>query len=688
MNQVTVTPSRSLTEVIESLAELANQGDPGLPEELRILLRDPYSAPTEEDRKRIKFHIETNPNVELRKAFGFFLFANAADRDDKAEANLLLADENTRNFVWEEYEVPQDYRRPDLRLHKIGTTSYILRILNNQVLKIIKYRYIDNQTISNTTANYMHRFPSDIDEQHTPYIYLSTKKFILMTFIPGASLREYMAELPYQDPELVITRIREVFRNLCLILGRFAQRGKTHLDLSPDNILIESQGEGQVGKVYLIDFGYNYVLREKVGSPLTFVSTETYLAPELLRNPEKILPDDAPVKFKILADIYSLGVILLEMLSKQALASQEISEELKPYTRTLLKQALLRQEIPKELEIHSARYTGVGQVLEELLDPNPDIRLFDAPKELEIYDWVKRRVDNELQIYAEMYLKKEPGWLAGILWLLDLIFPSTDQVKAGVKKLIILRRSGFEMSAIRRMNHILVWSLLALLLNTITVLAFTKLAIDDYNRHTVFTNLPGHLVAVSFSLVASKYYTSIFSTVFTQGIPTILAKTTEFFLRATSFIFVVPIWAAFYNPKSWPLCVALGSTYIIADNFFSYRLALRAKREAEKEFARPVPLSIKSFLDEFKVWYLLFAIYGLAFYGVWYLIHPNPIYELRDEWIYAILAIIINLKMMTTNCSGVEAERIRSGLERTIAAYLRALKYRDHKANATRGQSL
>lgn len=124
--------------------------------------------------------------------------------------------------------------------------------------------------------------------------------WLVMEHVDGSTVRELIdARLLSTDDAL------EVFPGICEALQFAHEHGVVHRDVKPGNILIDRDGRAKVA-----DFGLSKMLRGDDEPHLTrseqAMGTPNYMAPEQLRRTRDV--DHR-------ADIFSLGVLLFEMLT-------------------------------------------------------------------------------------------------------------------------------------------------------------------------------------------------------------------------------------------------------------------------------------------------------------------------------------------------------------------------------------
>jgi len=131
------------------------------------------------------------------------------------------------------------------------------------------------------------------------------RPYMVMELLKGRNLHELL----HVEKRLPQLRAIDICRQMCDALGAAHIRGVIHRDLKPANVFLVDQQEKK-DFVKLLDFGLAQLTDpNKIPEvPVRIYGTPEYMAPEMAR-PKR--PTEAT------ADIYSLGVLLYQMLTGQ-----------------------------------------------------------------------------------------------------------------------------------------------------------------------------------------------------------------------------------------------------------------------------------------------------------------------------------------------------------------------------------
>jgi serine/threonine protein kinase len=126
--------------------------------------------------------------------------------------------------------------------------------------------------------------------------------YLLMEYVDGVTLRALIGQKAIHAEEA-----QRIVIEICHALQYAHEEGIVHRDIKPSNILLDKKG-----RVKIADFGLAQLIGQDArdssagGRPTMVMGTPQFMAPEQLERPWKV---------DRRADIYSVGVVLYEMLT-------------------------------------------------------------------------------------------------------------------------------------------------------------------------------------------------------------------------------------------------------------------------------------------------------------------------------------------------------------------------------------
>jgi len=202
--------------------------------------------------------------------------------------------------------------------------------------------------------------------------------FIAMELVEGKSLTEL---IPTEG--LKLEAIFDLAIPIADAVSAAHERGISHRDLKPGNIMV-----GSDGRVKVLDFGLAKLLQESTAPDATSLSTQTltktghalgtvtYMAPEQLKGKS---PDQR-------ADIFSLGIVLYQMASGQRPFKGETSAE--------VISSILRDAPPPVTDLKIALPSHLGRIVKRCLEKNPSHRYQTAAELRNELEVLQREVES------------------------------------------------------------------------------------------------------------------------------------------------------------------------------------------------------------------------------------------------------------------------------------------------------
>jgi len=203
-----------------------------------------------------------------------------------------------------------------------GGSSFIYKAVdtkNNSVVaaKILKPELNDNPEFTERFkkeaqvalrlkhANIIRAFDSGLDFD---------KYYIIMDYIDGKTLK-HIININHALP---VKFVVSVVKKLCLALEYAHQKGFIHRDIKPHNIMIDMEGEP-----YIADFGIAKKISPAI-SEIEIKEEENVMGSVHYFSPEQARGEKVDKR----SDIYSLGIVLYEMLTGQVPFDGETSVEI------------------------------------------------------------------------------------------------------------------------------------------------------------------------------------------------------------------------------------------------------------------------------------------------------------------------------------------------------------------------
>lgn len=489
-----------------------------------------------------------------------------------------------------------------------------------------------------------------------------------MEFIDGYTLSDYVGQLRKGTTflsETYVTHASSLLLKLITALSYYEERSQFHGDLTPLNIMVITLDDKITpAEIKLIDFGPNYVLRGAIGHRILFLeafsNTELFLPPGLITGSEN-------PSFK--SDLYSLGMIGLDLLSKEPLSRERIGGRL-------------------EQIWENPATVGIAQLIEDLIDESPDKRalvLSKSPADL-YYQKLKPLVEEQTEIYRHVLSKA--GASVQLSKIVDVkLLPELIELIAFIFGTLKSKQSPYKtatrsMIACARLNSIAGFSIIVLFLAYTfldleryfsikipmsgTLIWITELIPRNFTAGDLWVNLPGRCIAITFGLLAAKFYANIFAQLRIVEFNHWRKPITNFFLRIGSFSYAPPIMVAIvYDPQLWPFCSAIGTIFPALTNIFCYHSAIIGARNLQNsDFtseARFHAIETSRFLNDYKSWGSLMAYYSIGLLAIGVLLRTG--YAV-DAAIYAYTFSLLNIFQIYRNNCTRKAPGVRANLAR------------------------
>lgn len=251
----------------------------------------------------------------------------------------------------------------------IGGMAYVLKATDLQTNRIVAIKILNDEFNSDERA--VKRFVNEseaVSMLNAPNIVKiydvaisETLKYIVMEFIDGITLKDYMDKIGAIGWKEAVHYVRQILSGL----SHAHEKGIIHRDVKPQNVMLLKDGH-----VKVTDFG---IAKLPKAEPITMtdkaIGTVNYISPEQASG--------GHVDFK--SDLYSVGVMLYEMVtgklpfvadSPVAVAMMQVSNEPVP-----------PREINPQIPV------GLEQIILKAMSKEPDARFSSANSMIKALDY-------------------------------------------------------------------------------------------------------------------------------------------------------------------------------------------------------------------------------------------------------------------------------------------------------------
>lgn len=161
----------------------------------------------------------------------------------------------------------------------------------------------------------------------------------------------------------------DITRQILLAVYNLHKNGIMHLDIKPDNILVDEIGD----KITLIDFGLSSFMTIFNKNTDFIVQSPNYRAPEVA-----IGGFDVKSAYDHRADIFSIGVILINLLTGRNYDEMNSHSEKKSFAPKELREKYIKVDQLKHLKIviqHYKNYFSLKDIVDEIMEKDKNTEM-------------------------------------------------------------------------------------------------------------------------------------------------------------------------------------------------------------------------------------------------------------------------------------------------------------------------
>ncbi len=535
-----------------------------------------------------------------------------------------------------------------VRYHKSGTTSFIIdcygtqpvdksRARRHYALKCVLFPWNKLTAIATATDEYAEFYGRNRTPEVVVQPYASTARWVLMPFQEGNTLYDELAAFESdkrnRSARKRVDKALSTGRTLLRALDRLARgteitadhKQRQHQDLSPGNIIVTPDGQ-----VRLIDLGPNHLYTRQIG--ITEHDDAAYVAPEIKNQ------DWSPV-----ADVYSLGIILIRVLCGYAPRDGRVPDEIWNISPPL------------------------ARLIEDLVEADPGKRLLlteYAPGTPFSYGPLR-----ELFEYTVDVVTRDPDISDAIrIRLAARLLPSSREWRTQLSRWrASIRRHACDAA---RESYLLLFTCIATLswwfifIATAFISGQAVLTGRGLGLPENHAQLAADIICFNQGLIGAKYYSAILGSLTVSRIPGRLAKTTEVFIRSMSVVALpVTVVSAIWKPWLWAWSIAVSAIVVVLANWLMLVLAQRIYQAGARNHLSITPPDTQLNARGFEQWWWTMLLYAvvLAVIALGLQLH-----WLRDTTAYVFGLTVISIGIHYLSKFVAAGAAVRGGLGRAF----------------------
>ena len=210
--------------------------------------------------------------------------------------------------------------------------------------------------------------------------------YMVLEFVPGESLQDHLRRLNAVGRQIPIKDVLNYAIEVCEAADYAHQRGLIHRDIKPANVMLSVQGNA-----ILMDFGIAKIIGGQQHTATgAVVGTAMYMSPEQIKGET---PDRS-------SDIYSLGVMLFEMVSGRPPFEAD--------SAMTLMMMHVNDPVPNLFEIIPTCEPDIVAVINKALSKEPFDRFQTAAQMATALKKVLERMEAEEGMHAADFTLSEP----------------------------------------------------------------------------------------------------------------------------------------------------------------------------------------------------------------------------------------------------------------------------------------